>query len=587
MAVGDTKTATATTRSASPVSVASIKSVAAAPAQHQQQQPLPNCLLVGTTTHARVHPRRRAFTYPVVYVAVDVDDLAAGRALPAHPRLFGYNQHALYALWDRDYLTAGEAPIRAKAVGVLRDQIGAAAAASVGRIVMVTTPRCVGYAFNPLTVYYCYLASDPAALRAVILEVNNTFGERHVYVCDPAHNAVGVPSAAAGAGYTHAFQVARAFHVSPFNTRKGVYDVLTLSPDAAGRLAVKLTMHVPDERDPAAPLRTVLTADLRARTVRPLTSANVLQTFAEYPVTVFLTIPRVLRQAWGLAFDQKLWVYARPPILAPGSPALFQGRARTIRALPASPLAKWVEARLVAGAWRAAAQELGIRLVVVPADPLADPVVLSESGAAGEVVVRVREAEAWEQLALYADPVQGLLHAYVAGDLEVHGVSTTTGPSADPLVLLLRIALAAAAARTSNAGRLVGLVRRVLPGSAARAAVLPTKQQQWHVAVGAEAQVAGLTWRDQVHLLRLIVVALVVGAVARAYFARMAKFAWSPLGFPDRLAAYAAGRDVAVPADNDPDRLGDDQAEAHGTEARKAEQARWNAFAAAWREVTA
>jgi DUF1365 family protein len=40
-------------------------------------------------------------------------------------------------------------------------------------------PRVFGYVFNPLTVYFC---SDSAGrTRAVVYEVNNTFGERHFY----------------------------------------------------------------------------------------------------------------------------------------------------------------------------------------------------------------------------------------------------------------------------------------------------------------------------------------------------------------------------------------------------------------------
>jgi len=41
-------------------------------------------------------------------------------------------------------------------------------------------PRILGYAFNPLTVYYCH--DSAGALKAILYEVSNTFAERHTYL---------------------------------------------------------------------------------------------------------------------------------------------------------------------------------------------------------------------------------------------------------------------------------------------------------------------------------------------------------------------------------------------------------------------
>ena len=40
-------------------------------------------------------------------------------------------------------------------------------------------PRIFGYVFNPITVYYCL---ENNKISAMIYEVNNTFGEDHIYV---------------------------------------------------------------------------------------------------------------------------------------------------------------------------------------------------------------------------------------------------------------------------------------------------------------------------------------------------------------------------------------------------------------------
>ena len=45
---------------------------------------------------------------------------------------------------------------------------------------MVTTPRFLRYAFNPVSFHYCYNKNNE--LKVIVLEVNNTFGEKHLYV---------------------------------------------------------------------------------------------------------------------------------------------------------------------------------------------------------------------------------------------------------------------------------------------------------------------------------------------------------------------------------------------------------------------
>ena len=52
-----------------------------------------------------------------------------------------------------------------------------------GRVLMLATPRSFGYAFNPLTVFWCH--DRTGALECVVAEVHNTYGERHCYLLRP------------------------------------------------------------------------------------------------------------------------------------------------------------------------------------------------------------------------------------------------------------------------------------------------------------------------------------------------------------------------------------------------------------------
>jgi DUF1365 family protein len=85
----------------------------------------------------------------------------------------------------------------------VRQKLAAAGLGEAGaRIAVLTMPRILGYAFNPISIYFCRDRDD--ALGAIVYEVHNTFGERHSYVL-----------AADGDGaVTHG--TAKAFHVSPF-----------------------------------------------------------------------------------------------------------------------------------------------------------------------------------------------------------------------------------------------------------------------------------------------------------------------------------------------------------------------------------
>ncbi len=78
-----------------------------------------------------------------------------------------------------------------------------------GEIWLQTYPRVWGYAFKPVSFWFCL--DREASLRVVIAEVNSTFGERHVYLLDAA------------TGWGRELVAAKAMHVSPFNPVSGEY----------------------------------------------------------------------------------------------------------------------------------------------------------------------------------------------------------------------------------------------------------------------------------------------------------------------------------------------------------------------------
>lgn len=119
-----------------------------------------------------------------------------------------------------------------------------------GRVTALLQPRVLGFAFNPLSLYWCH--DSHGVVRNVIAEVRNTHGEWYAYVMPPDG-----PNPA---------MVRKRFYASPFNGVDGYYLVRAPRPD--GDLDVTISLH--RENQPA------IVSTLRG-TRRPATVAQVLR----------------------------------------------------------------------------------------------------------------------------------------------------------------------------------------------------------------------------------------------------------------------------------------------------------------------
>lgn len=174
-------------------------------------------------THARRGAIRHAFAYGVDYLLL-APEACGGKT--RGPRLFSRNRFNLFALYDRDHggaRGAGEGAVWARrklAEAGLEMQPGMVLA-------LLTQPRLFGHWFTPVS-FWMVLRGDE--LLAAIAEVNNTFGQRHSYLC---HRPGFAPLTAAD--HSGADKV---FHVSPFQDVAGSYDfAFALSPQ---RLAIRI-----------------------------------------------------------------------------------------------------------------------------------------------------------------------------------------------------------------------------------------------------------------------------------------------------------------------------------------------------------
>lgn len=169
-----------------------------------------SALYRGTVRHARLRPVQHDFVYNIFFGMFDIDELDR---LDQNLRLFSHGRFNLFGFDPTDHVPDDGGPIRPWIEGVLAD---AGVDLGGGRIQLLALPRILGYVFNPISVWYGYDRSD--RLRAVVHEVRNTFGDRHLYVVPIRSEA----------DLNHDFD--KQMHVSPFNPMDQSYAFTMNSP---------------------------------------------------------------------------------------------------------------------------------------------------------------------------------------------------------------------------------------------------------------------------------------------------------------------------------------------------------------------
>jgi len=176
--------------------------------------------------HMRLTPFQHQFRYRVFSMLLDVDAL---KETTADLRLLSLDRFGLLSFHRKDHGARDGSDLRPW----VEQELANAGRPVPAKILLLSFPRILGYAFNPLSVYYCL--DDAGYLQSVIYEVKNTFGDQHPYVVtidqgapQPQHD------------------VDKGFFVSPFIGMDQTYR-FTIRPPK-DRLALKIRQH--DENGP-------------------------------------------------------------------------------------------------------------------------------------------------------------------------------------------------------------------------------------------------------------------------------------------------------------------------------------------------
>ena len=108
-------------------------------------------LYAGTLAHARRSPRRNAFSYPVSFFVLDLDELPE---LERRLRLFSVNRRNVVTFHDRDHFDDDGRSTKAKVLAFARER--GVDLPDDTRVLMLAQLRVLGYVFNPVSFYWCY-----------------------------------------------------------------------------------------------------------------------------------------------------------------------------------------------------------------------------------------------------------------------------------------------------------------------------------------------------------------------------------------------------------------------------------------------
>lgn len=241
--------------------------------------------------HRRLRPKRHDLKYGAFYVLLDLDELDD---LQRRLKFFSVNRFNIFSFCDRDHGPGEDAPLRPWIETNLRR---AGVESDVDSIHVLCLPRIFGYAFNPLTVYFCY--SRDESLAAILYEVSNTFGERHTYMFRVDESGRGL--------YQHDCE--KRFYVSPFMNVEGRYHFRVKVPGD------KLYLHI-HQTDTAGP---ILDAWVRGKH-HPFSDRNLLSSLARNPLLMLKVLAGIHWEAVKL-WAKGIAVTERPP--APADAVTF------------------------------------------------------------------------------------------------------------------------------------------------------------------------------------------------------------------------------------------------------------------------
>lgn len=243
----------------------------------------------GHVWHTRVRPRRHRFIAPTFFLMLPMRTL---REKPRSAGVLALNRAGSLSFRDTDH-GDGRKPQQGGALAWLESLLQAEGITDAkGEIWLQCYPRVWGYAFKPVSFWYCHRSDG--SLRTIVAEVNNTFGERHAYILDQPR-------------YGQVLQARKAFHVSPFCAVEGNYRFKFHRMGDQGLQSARVGIEYHDAKG------AVLLTGMAGR-LEPLNSRTRRKALWRYPLLTLGVMARIL---WNATL---LWLKGVPLHAKPKAP---------------------------------------------------------------------------------------------------------------------------------------------------------------------------------------------------------------------------------------------------------------------------
>ncbi len=234
-------------------------------------------LIKANVMHLRLRPVWHRFVYPVFMLRINLRE-AYGEKVPFKSLLLGLNQWRPLSLYFKDYGPRDGSNL----ITWLQQILHLESINDITEIELQSFPRVFGYAFNPISLWYCY--DEKLGLKAILAEVNNTFGEHHFYLLHAENHQLITSDTV--------LVSQKMMHVSPFCEVKGHYQFNF--KETVNRLSVKIDYHdqIQNTEHKSTLIHTAIVGHKLA-----LTNANLLAALIKQPFLTFGVFFRIHWQA--------------------------------------------------------------------------------------------------------------------------------------------------------------------------------------------------------------------------------------------------------------------------------------------------
>ena len=239
-----------------------------------------NLIFTGVVRHRRFTPKKHLFFYKLFMFCFDIGDLPNSFKDIKQVSIERFNWFSFHR---KNYLSHPEIPLDEYARQLIVAKFNTY---PKGKIYLLTHLSCLGYCFNPISLYFIFDETNQQ-LDYLILEVTNTpWGEKHNYVLERS----GKPTKEV---YHYRFQ--KELHVSPFMAMNYEYQFnLKLNKQ-------KITVHMENRIDGKKDFDATLMLTASAQNATPITKG-----FRHYPLITYKVAAAIYWQAL------KLWMKGVP-----------------------------------------------------------------------------------------------------------------------------------------------------------------------------------------------------------------------------------------------------------------------------------